>query len=183
MHSLKFSEHIRTFTSTASVFEARSDSTNSSFIPVKIYKNVGIDKSLIIKENKAKAGVYRWVNRENGKSYIGSSSNLGRRFTEYFSIVYLETQIQKGKSILCTALLKYGYSSFSLEILEYVEQGEAVQREQYFMDLICPEYNILPKAGSSLGHLHSEETKVKISLQPLPPPVGCRPRVNGREKS
>ncbi|RCI07364.1 hypothetical protein L249_3772, partial [Ophiocordyceps polyrhachis-furcata BCC 54312] len=28
----------------------------------------------------------------------------------------------------------------------------------------CPEYNILAKAGSSLGHLFSEETKVKMSL-------------------
>ncbi|RCI07511.1 hypothetical protein L249_8330, partial [Ophiocordyceps polyrhachis-furcata BCC 54312] len=32
------------------------------------------------------------------------------------------------------------------------------------MDLVCPEYNILAKAGSSLGHLFSEETKVKMSL-------------------
>ena len=164
MHILKFSEHIRTFTTTAFAFEAQSDSTNSSVIPVKTYRNVDLDKLLILKENKAKAGVYRWINLTNGKSYIGSSSNLGRRFTEYFSISYLETQIEKGRSILCIALLKYGYSGFRLEIIEYCAPEKAIIREQYFMDLICPEYNILSKAGSSLGHLHSEETKVKMSL-------------------
>jgi hypothetical protein len=52
----------RTFSTTLSVFEARSDSTNSSVLPVKAlraYKNADLDKLLIIKENKAKCGVYR----------------------------------------------------------------------------------------------------------------------------
>lgn len=88
----------------------------------------------------------------------------GGWFTEYFSISYLETQIKKGISILCIALLKHGYSAFSLEIIEYCAPEKATIQEQYFMDLICPEYNILSKAGSSLGYLHSEETKAKMSL-------------------
>lgn len=160
------SEHTRRFSTTASVFndQIRSDSTNFPVLPVKLYKNVDLDKLLIIRENKAKAGVYRLLNLTNGKSYIGSSSNLGRRFTEYLSISYLETQIEKGRSLICTALLKYGYSAFQLEIIEYCAPEKATIREQYFLDLMCPEYNILSKAGSSLGHQHSEETKVKMSL-------------------
>lgn len=74
LHVLKVSKHIRTFTTTASVFDY---STNSSVVPVKIYRNADLDKLRIIKENKGKGGVYRWINNLNGKSYIGSSSNLG----------------------------------------------------------------------------------------------------------
>lgn len=44
------------------------------------------------------------------------------------------------------ALLKYGYSNFSLEILEYCNQRDIVKREQYYLDLLKPDYNILKKA-------------------------------------
>lgn len=35
-------------------------------------------------------------------------------------------------------------------------------REQYYLDLLKPEYNILTKAGSSLGFKHSEDTLAKF---------------------
>jgi group I intron endonuclease len=66
-------------------------------------------------------------------------------------------------SLICKALLKYGHSAFTLEVLEYCEPGDAIAREQYYLDLFKPEYNILPTAGSSYGHLRSEETQTKIS--------------------
>lgn len=65
---------------------------------------------------------------------------------------------------MCNSLLKHGHHYFSLEILEYCEKNKATTREQYFLDLFNPEYNILSKAGSSLGHIHSEDTKAKMSL-------------------
>jgi hypothetical protein len=61
------------------------------------------------------------------------------------------------------ALLKYGYSNFTLEIIEYCEPSDVIDREQFYLDKLKPEYNILTKAGSSLGYQHSEETKIKIS--------------------
>jgi hypothetical protein len=36
-------------------------------------------------------------------------------------------------------------------------------REQYYIDLFKPEYNILPTAGSSLGFKYTEESKTKMS--------------------
>lgn len=60
------------------------------------------------------------------------------------------------------ALLKYGYSNFKLEILEYCDKDEVLSREQFYLDLLKPEYNILKKAGSSLGFKHSEETIAKF---------------------
>ena len=60
------------------------------------------------------------------------------------------------------ALIKYGYSQFYLEIFEYCEPKECLKREQYYLDLFKPEYNILKVAGSLLGFKHSEVTKTKM---------------------
>lgn len=134
------------------------EATTSTVVPVIVYRNADIDKLQITKENKGKSGVYRWVNLVNGKSYVGSSVDLGRRMGHYFSLAYLERYVKKGKSQIYASLLKYGYSSFSLEILEYCEKSLAVSREQYYIDLLNSEYNILKKAGSPLGYKHSDET-------------------------
>lgn len=61
------------------------------------------------------------------------------------------------------ALLKGGYSSFSLSILEYCSVDNLIEREQYYLDILKPDYNICTQAGSTLGKLHSTEAKDKIS--------------------
>lgn len=95
--------------------------------------------------------------------YIGSSTDLGKRLKNYFNISFLENAIKNNKSLIYRALLKYGYSQFSLEILEYCEPENCIIREQYYLDLLPHEYNILPNAGSSMGFRHSEETRAKLS--------------------
>jgi transcription initiation factor IIF auxiliary subunit len=99
----------------------------------------------------------------NGKSYIGSSVNLSRRLSCYFSLAPSGHERHKERGIIYKALLKHGYSNFQLEILEYCERDKVRAREQYYLDHLEHEYNILPIAGSSLGQNHSEETKAKIS--------------------
>jgi group I intron endonuclease len=77
----------------------------------------------------------------------------------------MKKELNKGSSAIYNALLKYGYSNFSLEILEYCNKIELIKREQYHMDLLKPEYNILKKAGSNIGFKHSEATKAKIKTK------------------
>lgn len=60
--------------------------------------------------------------------------------------------------------MKYGYSKFSVEILEYCDPENLIEREQYYIDLLKPEYNMLKVAGSSRGYRILESTKLKISL-------------------
>lgn len=90
---------------------------------------------------------------------MGSAVKLSRRLKEYFNF----SHISRGNMSINKALLKYGYSGFQLEILEYCEPSVAVLREQYYIDLLAPEYNILKIAGSSLGFIHSDEAKAKMS--------------------
>lgn len=64
---------------------------------------------------------------------------------------------------ICCALLLYGYSSFSLGILEYCAPSETLKREEYYLKLLNPEYNLCSEPGAPmLGRNHSEETKIKF---------------------
>ena len=146
------------------VADGKPNSLSSGFPAIK-YDNADIQKLQAIKENRGKSGVYRWTNKVNGKSYVGSSINLVKRFTNYYSFNY----ISKSKMSISKALIKYGYSNFTLEILEYCDPSNAISREQYYIDFLKPEYNILKIAGSSLGYTHTEETLAKFKARSLTP--------------
>jgi len=138
---------------------------NEVIIPKITYANTDIDKYRIYKDNKGKSGIYRWVNNITNKSYIGSSISLANRFRVYYSSYAMKYKLNQGSSAIYGAILKYGYSNFSLDILEYCEPGLLISREQYYMDLIKPEYNILSVAGNRLGYKHSDETKFKMKYK------------------
>ena len=146
--------------------------TSSGLEPVKVYLNPDKEKELIIRDNKDRGGIYRWVNLDSGKSYIGSSSNLSTRFKQYFN--YNHISYPKRNLRIYKALLKYGYSGFKLEILEYCYLEILLEREQFYLDTWNPEYNILKVAGSPLGYRHSEAAKKLISIASAPSGGGGR---------
>lgn len=82
-----------------------------------------------------------------------------------FSTYFLTRASLKTKSVIYSALLKYGYSNFKLDILEYCHTNELLVQEQYYLDLYSPDYNILKIAGSNLGFKHSDETLLKFKLR------------------
>jgi GIY-YIG catalytic domain-containing protein/NUMOD1 domain-containing protein len=131
--------------------------------PIVKYDNADIDKVKIFADNRNKLGVYRWINNKNGNTYVGSSVNLSVRFYSYFSL----GSLAKSNRPIDRALLKYGFSNFSSregqEILEYCdEKGILLEREQCYLDNLKPEYNIVEKAGSTLGYKHTEESLEKM---------------------
>jgi group I intron endonuclease len=135
-----------------------------NIVPEVTYENADVLRLVILKDNRKRAGIYRWVNKLNGKSYVGSSLDLARRLNYYYNLSFLagyaaNKKKRKINSIIYRSLLKYGYSNFKLEILEYCDTLNVIQREQYYIDLIKPEYNILEIAGSLRGFKHSESTK------------------------
>ena len=136
---------------------------SSSLIPIVTYSDAFLNKSTILKDSKNKAGIYRWVNKVNGNTYIGSSVNLARRFRVYYDFSFLSVRIANSKSRIYSAILKHGYSNFQLEILEYCTKENAISREQYYIDLYKPEYNLNSTAGSRLGSIYSEESRLKMS--------------------
>ena len=131
--------------------------------PDKSYEDAYACKSKIYKDNKDKAGIYRFFNKINGNFYIGSSINLKNRFVRYFNLSYI-SRVRNELSI-SRALIKYGYSNFRLDILEYCDNSKStlLEREQYYIDLLKPIYNIEKIAGSSAGRILSDNTKQLIS--------------------
>lgn len=124
------------------------------------YTNADTQKKSILNDNKGKAGVYRWKNIDSGKMYVGSSVDLYRRFLQYYNIKYI-TRVSKS-SLISRALLKHGYSKFELDILEICDPSIVIEREQYYIDILKPDYNILQVAGSLFGYKHTEESLAKM---------------------
>lgn len=113
---------------------------NISIIPVIRYTNADLHKSIIYQDNIGKSGIYRWINNLNGKSHVGSSISLSYKLNMYYSLYSLREV--RGSIIIQRALLKYGYSNFTLDILEYCELDVLIEREEYYINLLKPEYNI-----------------------------------------
>ena len=134
--------------------------TQLQIVPAVVYGNADLEKSSATIANQQKAGVYRWINKINAKCYVGSSINLSNRFYYYFNLKAMRLNLKI--SLIARALIKYGYSNFQLEILEYCEPSNCIDREQYYIDLFKPEYNILKTAGSKLGSKHSVEKKLVL---------------------
>lgn len=101
----------------------------------------------------------------NGKSYVGSGVNLTKRLRSYFNI----NELNRNSRPIQDALLKYGYKNFTLEILEYCPKTKLIEREQFYLDLLIPEYNILKYAYSLLGFKHSQESIEKLKAKIISP--------------
>lgn len=54
--------------------------------PVVVYDNADVDKTRILADNRKKIGVYRWINKINGNTYIGSSVSISVRMYTYYSL-------------------------------------------------------------------------------------------------
>jgi hypothetical protein len=145
-----------------------------------LYKNLLLTKEFFKINFKNKTGIYQLVNLINGKTYVGSSVDLNRRLNEYLNSLYLNRNLKKSNSAIMNALLKYGYINFGIRILEIIEFDPKLSKserklliltkEQHFIDLILPEYNINLTAGSKLGRVFSKEVKIKMSLAKIGKP-------------
>jgi len=79
----------------------------------------------------------------------------------YFNLTFINS---RKELIINRALIKYGYANFSVTILEYCKPSDLDDKEQYYFDLLNPQYNIKNiSGGSSKGLKLSEEHKSKIS--------------------
>ena len=107
------------------------------------------------------SGVYQIWNFVNGRRYIGSSKNIRKRWNIHRST--LNTQTHDNIN-LQNDWNKYGKENFDFSVIEYCQEEELIQVEEFYIDLWKPSYNMTPHAGNSLGYKHTEESCQKISL-------------------
>ena len=133
--------------------------------PIISYPNAKESKFLIYFDNREKSGIYRWINKITSECYIGSTKDLTKRLRHYYSLKYLHKKLLKNKSsLIYKAIIEYDLSSFSLDILEYCPLNELLIREQYYIDSLKPEYNILKIAGSVKGYKHNNYIKERKNI-------------------
>ena len=126
--------------------------------------------------------IYKITNLINNKLYIGKTSKtIEKRFNEHC------TAKIKNKSAIRSAINKYGFENFKIDIIEICEQDISNDRERYyikFFNSIKDGYNLTDGGdGASFGDMnvakrpevreklkyifygkkHSDETKKKIS--------------------
>jgi hypothetical protein len=128
--------------------------------PLITYNDSLLNKFNALDDNVGKSAIYRWLHNTKNKSYVGSSKDLHRRLKDYYNIDYLNRRVLTGNSRIYRALLNDGYGSFTLEILEYCDKSIIIEREQHYIDLLKPEYNIQSIAGIVLSPCGSSTTVV-----------------------
>lgn len=97
-----------------------------------------------------------------GRLYIGSSNNIPEREKLHFR------ELRKNKhdnKKLQNYFNKYGDKSLQLEVIENCDCSDLLEREQFYIDLLKPHFNICLIAGkppSWAGKKHKPETVQKI---------------------
>lgn len=112
--------------------------------------------------------VYKIRNIINNKIYVGKAANIEVRWQKHLS----DTRTDRGY-VLHRAIKKYGESNFEASIIEECDSEEkALEREIYWIKEyktnICKfgdqfGYNLTDGGEGASGHLHSEESKQKMS--------------------
>ncbi len=101
------------------------------------------------------SGIYQIKHAQSGKVYIGSSCCLNDRWMSHKLLlrkgVHENTHLQRSWN-------KYGKEAFVFSVIEYSDQSQLLEREQYWIDelqAVKKGFNILPVAGSRVGMKHT----------------------------
>lgn len=111
--------------------------------------------------NNNHTGIYKIVNLVNNKFYIGSCLKSKSRkqihFRKLNNGIHPNAHLQNSWN-------KYGKENFIFEIIEIIEdKSKLIEREQFYIDNLKPEYNIRKIAHNNTGIKFSQEVKEKMS--------------------
>lgn len=104
--------------------------------------------------------VYAIINIVNDKHYVGQTYNNLKRFGEHLKTLRTGKHCNR---LLQRAYYKYGEGCFIFVTLEKCDLENLTIKEQYWIDILKPEYNLAPVAGSQLGYKHTDEAKQNMS--------------------
>lgn len=136
-----------------------------------------------------KSGIYKIVNKLNGKLYIGSSNNIRKRWKAHRNRLRNSNHTNK---YLQSTYNKYGINALIFEVIEFVNLQNLIIKEQFWIDYYESYnrkfgFNLSPIANSPnfgrkasqktikklrmshIGNRHSIETKKKISESQFKP--------------
>lgn len=99
------------------------------------------------------AGIYKITNLENGKVYIGGTTNLRQRKIDHFKLSTLNSH--RAHLPLYQDIKKFGKEKFVFEVIKYCDEEDLVRNEERYLDKIkgSDHYNVVHKALN----MHDEE--------------------------
>lgn len=109
--------------------------------------------------NYKKSGIYMIKNIKNGDYYIGSSNNIGKRWSQH------KRELEENKhysKYLQRAYNKYGSEYFIFGVIEFTV--DLKEREQHHIDSLSPKYNVSKYAYEGMrGKTLSKEHRAALS--------------------
>lgn len=134
------------------------------------------------KPERLRSGVYQIKNTANGKCYVGSSFAFGRRWNRH--IRELRGNIHPNAK-LQAAWNKYGPENFEFSVVECVEKDVILEREQFWIDSVDPEYNICKVAGNTSGVRPGADARLKMSMAKIGKTVSkeAREKISAYQKT
>lgn len=115
-------------------------------------KNIRRNTSLV-------SGIYCIINLTNSKIYIGSSINIYKRLNEHLGLL---RKNKHGTQHLQHSFNKYGEDMFYSIILEECAREILEYKEEYWINLLDADYNVIKTNLSRPALSFSEETKRSI---------------------
>ena len=104
-----------------------------------------------------KSGIYCIINLKNQKRYVGSSKNIYQRLQKHRA--YLRKNMHENQK-LQNSWNKYGEDVFQYYVLEFCSEEDLTKREQFYIDTLKPEYNLIREV---IRIKMSEESRQKMS--------------------
>ena len=97
-------------------------------------------------EIKAEPGIYKLTSLQNGKCYVGKSTNVKGRITDHFKSVVGITSI--ADQAVHHAIRKEGFWNWTIEIITYCDKEQLSDLEKYYIDFFkCQEYGYNKNSG------------------------------------
>ena len=106
------------------------------------------------------SGIYKIANKVTGDFYIGSAVDINKRWNQH---KFLLKKQKHYNYKLQNLYYNNGLDILLFEIVEHIDKKDLIVREQYYLDILEPTYNIRKIAKSNLGLKLSKETKRKMS--------------------
>lgn len=101
-------------------------------------------------------GIYKITNLVNGKSYIGQSIHIERRWKEHC--------LPSSDSAIAKAIQKYGKEQFSFQIVEECSKEELNEKEEYYISY----YNtVIPNGYNIMDWVDGESVYYRIDKEIL----------------
>jgi group I intron endonuclease len=100
--------------------------------------NLSVEKNLLKDITQKKSGIYKIVNKINGKYYVGSSKDVKHRWDDHIRELrknnHYNDYLQKSWN-------KYGEQSFDFQFVKSVKEKELLLVEQKYLDISVKEQN------------------------------------------